>query len=70
MKIRSNIDYWIDKSGYKKKWIAGKLGVSQNALSRWINNRGMPSVEKLFMLAKVLNCKVDDLYTYEDDIEV
>lgn len=65
MKLKSNIDYWIEKRGYKKKWIAGQLGVSQTVLSRWINNRSMPSVKKLFKLADLLDCKVDDLYKWK-----
>lgn len=62
MKLKSNIDYWIELRGYKKKWVADQLDVSQNVLSRWINDKGMPSVVKLFELATLLKCKVDDLY--------
>lgn len=60
--MKSNIGYWIEKRGYKKKWVAEQIGVSQNVLSRWINNGSMPSVTKLFELADLLDCKVDDLY--------
>ncbi len=56
------INDWIEKRGYKKKWIAKQLGVSQEVLSRWINGKNMPSVENLFRLAALLECKVDDLY--------
>ena len=65
--MKSNIDYWIEKSGYKKKWIAKQLGVSQTVLSRWINGHSMPSLINAFKLAKILNCKVDDLYIVEDN---
>jgi len=61
--MKSNINVWIEKRGYKKKWIAEQLGVSQNVLSRWINNHSMPSVKNLSRLAEILNCKMDDLYT-------
>ncbi|MDC3412505.1 helix-turn-helix domain-containing protein [Terrihalobacillus insolitus] len=57
-----HINEWIEKRGYKKKWVADQLGVSNEVLSRWVNGRSMPSVEKLFKLAEILNCKVDDLY--------
>jgi len=63
--MKCNINYWIEQSGYKKKWIAKQFGVSQEVLSRWINNKNMPSVENLFRLAALLKCKVDDLYTLE-----
>ncbi|MFB4471845.1 helix-turn-helix transcriptional regulator [Oceanobacillus caeni] len=64
--MKNNINYWIEKSGYKKKWIAKELGVSNEVLSRWVNNKSKPSVENLFKLAALLGCKVDDLYTLED----
>ena len=65
--LKSNMNYWIEKSGYRKKWIAGQMGVSQEVLSRWINNKSKPSVENLFKLAKLLDCKVDDLYFWDCD---
>ncbi|WP_272033048.1 helix-turn-helix transcriptional regulator [Oceanobacillus kimchii] len=68
--IKSKIGDVIDSKGLKHKWVAEQVGVYPTVLSRWINNRGKPSLERTFKLAKVLNCKVDDLYTYEDDIEV
>jgi len=66
LKLKSNINYWIELRGRKKKWVAGQLGISQNVLSRWINNHSMPSVYKLFELAELLECKVDDLYKRND----
>ncbi len=63
--MKSNINYWIQKRGYKKKWIAQQLEVSDVVLSRWINGKNLPSLEKAFHLADVLNCKVDDLFIRE-----
>ncbi|MCD5324804.1 MULTISPECIES: helix-turn-helix transcriptional regulator [Pontibacillus] len=60
--MKSNINYWIEKRGYKKKWVAAQLGVSQNVFSRWVNDGGKPSLEKAFELADLLECNVDDLY--------
>jgi len=60
--MKSNINVWIAKNEMSKKEVASKLGVSQTVLSRWINNHSMPSVENLFRLARILNCKADDLY--------
>lgn len=67
--IKSKIGDVIDSKGLKHKWVAEQVGVYPTVLSRWINNRGKPSLERTFKLAKVLNCKVDDLYIYEDDKE-
>lgn len=68
MKLKSNIEYWIEKRGYKKKYVAEKLGVSPTVLSRWINDKSMPSVNNLFALSIILKCQVDDLYKVEKSL--
>lgn len=65
--LKSNINYWINKRGYKKQWIAKQMGVSREVLSRWINGHTMPSLINAFKLADILDCKVDDLYYWSDD---
>jgi putative transcriptional regulator len=60
--MKSRIGERIDARGYKKKWVAQQLGVSQVVLSRWINGQSTPSLMNAFRLAKLLNCKVDNLY--------
>ena len=53
---------FIDKSGYKKKYIAEYLGITPTQLSNWISGRSYPSVPKLYALADLLGVKVDVLY--------
>lgn len=60
--LKSNLKYWIEKEGRTNKWIARELGVTQETVSRWINNKSQPSVETLFAIADLFNCKADDLY--------
>jgi putative transcriptional regulator len=60
--MQSRIGEWIEKRGYKKKFIAEQLGISQRQMSKWINGESYPTVPKLFQLAELLQCKVDDLY--------
>ncbi|MFD1416791.1 helix-turn-helix transcriptional regulator [Oceanobacillus jeddahense] len=67
MNLKSNINKIIQERGLKNKWVANQLGVSPNIISRWVNNKSMPSVEKLFLLAKLLDCKVDDLYYWDEN---
>jgi putative transcriptional regulator len=62
MEIKSRIGYWIEIRGYKKKFVAQQLGVSQNVLSRWINGQSIPSLINCFKVAILLECKVDDLF--------
>lgn len=66
MELKSRIGIIIEEKGYKKKWIANQIGVSQNVLSRWINDVSIPSLKNCFKLADLLNCKVDDLYERVD----
>lgn len=67
--MQSKIGYWIDKRGLKSKFVADKMEVSQEQVSKWRNGKSYPRVDKLFKLAKLLGCKVDDLYEEIDNID-
>jgi transcriptional regulator with XRE-family HTH domain len=58
----SRIGEQIEKSGYMKKYIAARLDITPTQLSNWIGGRSYPPADKLFKLAALLGCKVDDLY--------
>jgi len=60
--MKSKIGEIIDKKGYKKKYVAEKMDITQSQLSNWISGRAYPPMDKAFKLAKVLDVKVDDLY--------
>jgi len=64
--MKSHIGFWISKRGLKQKFIAQQMGVSQEMVSKWINNKAYPRADKLFKLAVLLNVKVDDLYESVD----
>jgi len=61
--MKSRIGEWIDKRGLKNKFIAKELGVSQEQVSKWRNNKAYPRLDKAFKLASLLSVKVDDLYS-------
>jgi len=63
--LKSQIGKVIDSKGLKQKWVAEQMSIAPTVLSRWVNNRGKPSVDKLFKLAEILDCKVDDLYEWK-----
>lgn len=65
-KMKSQIKVWIAKNDMSNKEVSDKMKISQTVLSRWINGHSMPSVINLFRLAKILNCKADDLYKQEE----
>ncbi|MCJ7988974.1 helix-turn-helix domain-containing protein [Priestia sp. OVS21] len=67
MKLICKTDKIIEEEGYLKKHVAKKVGVSPTQLSNWIAVNNYPGADKLFMLAKVLNRKVDDLYEFDKE---
>ena len=42
-------------------WLADKLDMSANTVSKWCTNTMQPTVETLFRIAKALNVDVRDL---------
>jgi transcriptional regulator with XRE-family HTH domain len=42
-------------------WLANRLDMSPNTVSKWCTNTMQPTVETLFRIARVLNVDVRDL---------
>ena len=42
--------------------LAARLNVTQTAVAMWENGRGTPRADKLPELAKILGCRIDDLF--------
>lgn len=49
------------------RWLAQKLGKSENTVSRWCSNRVQPSLENLVEIANVLDIEVRMLLTPTKD---
>ena len=58
----NNIKKVIWKSGYRKNYIAEKIGVPPSHISMWISEDRKASPERVRMLCKILGCKAADLY--------
>lgn len=43
------------------KWLAEQLGKDPATVSKWVTNASQPSLEMIFNIAKVLECKYTDL---------
>ena len=67
--MKSCIGEWIEKSGYKKKYIAAVLEISPTQLSNWIAGRSYPPLEKAFKLSRLLGVTVEDLFEYRGESE-
>lgn len=64
--LKSNIGELLKHSGLKGKWIAQRLNISQNQMSNYVTGKSYPPVDKAFELAKIFNCRVDDLYEVQE----
>ncbi|WP_346023459.1 helix-turn-helix transcriptional regulator [Bacillus cereus] len=47
-------------------WIALQLNISQNQMSNYVTGKSYPPVDKAFELAKIFDCRVDDLYEVQE----
>jgi len=61
------INEMILNSGLKKGYVAKQLGINPVTLSNYISGKRKIPLETAVQLAAILNCKVDDLYVWEDD---
>lgn len=59
----NNIRQLRMEKGYSQATLADKIGVSQQAVTQWETGDAMPRADKLPELARLLGCKVDDLFT-------
>ena len=58
----NNIKKVIWKSGYRKNFIAEKIGVPSSHISMWISEDRKVSPDRVRKLCKILGCKAADLY--------
>ncbi|EZP77646.1 helix-turn-helix domain-containing protein [Parageobacillus genomosp. 1] len=69
MFLKSRIGEQIERSGYRRDYIAKQIEVSYRQLAKYISGESFPTVPKLFALARLLGCKADDLYeVLEEDV--
>ena len=52
----------INSSGYKQTFLASQLNVHKTEISQWIANRRRPRNEQIRDLARLLGCKIKDIY--------
>lgn len=54
--------YRLRKSqGLSQEALAEKLNTSRQAVSKWENNNGYPETEKIILISKIFQVKLDDL---------
>lgn len=63
--LNSNIEQLIKKSGLRKGFIAEKLKITVRQLRKYETGESLIPMDKAYILAGLLECKVDDLYEEE-----
>lgn len=62
MWMKSNIGKLIEEKGLRKSFVAEKLGVNYRQLRNYETGHSLIPFDKAFILADLLNCKLEDLY--------
>lgn len=66
MKYRCNIGKYLESKGIKQRELADAIGTTEVSVSRWVNGDRVPKATTAIQIAKVLDCKVEDLYTEKE----
>lgn len=51
-----------DLKGLKDADVAKKTGIAKSTFSEWKSGRSEPKIDKLYKIARVLSCDVNDFY--------
>ena len=62
MYVGKNVEKRMNERGLKQNELAKLADCSPATISDLINNKKMPTVRLLTRVAKVLNCKMEDLF--------
>lgn len=65
--VGKNIEDYRTQHHMKRKDLASKLYVTEQAIYKWERGVGLPSVDALWALAKLFGCSVDDILRDKDD---
>lgn len=64
--LNSKIKIRLAELNIKQQDLAKELEVTKQTLSLWVNGKRSPTLETAFKIARLLECKVDDLFDYID----
>ena len=57
----------ISESGLSDKELSNMMGLKTQTINKWRHGIGLPDVEKLFMLSRILGIKMDDFFVVKTD---
>lgn len=67
-KFRRNLDHILYERGYTQKDFAKALGVTQAAVSYWIDGKRAPSVYSLINMSHLLHMSIDELVDFGEPV--
>lgn len=62
----SKIKAIMQTNSCSAKTLANSLGVSNQAVYKWLNGQALPSLENLYQISKLFNVKMDDMVVDEE----
>ena len=63
--MKNNLKLYRAKFGFTQEDVSQKLDVSRQTINAIENNKYFPSLELGLKLAKIFECKVDDLFSLD-----
>lgn len=64
--VRNKLGYIREQKGLSQEQLAWKSSVSRHTISEIELERRVPSVKTALLLAKALDCAVEDIFTLEE----
>jgi transcriptional regulator with XRE-family HTH domain len=65
--ISGNIQYMMNDSRINQKQLSKYSGLTESAISRYVNGERMPTIPSLLRLAYAMCCEVTDLITWDGE---
>ena len=65
MRFKDNLRKQRTKANLSQESLAEKMSVSRQTISKWENGDTYPSTEHILMLAKILDCSMDNLIDHD-----
>lgn len=68
--IKCNISEFLNKKGMTQRELADAIGTTEVSISRYVTGERIPKATTCIQIAKVLDCKVEGLYTLQKEQQV
>lgn len=70
MTLGERIKNYRQKAGLSQEQLAEKINVSRQAITKWENDSGIPDIDNLISLSKVMGLSLDELVMGEKENDI